>query len=68
MKKIQFIPLSQETREVLTSAEAAPHLGLKPPTLTEWAKDPNAPMQPLRYNKRKLMWRVAEIRRLLAGD
>ena len=67
MKKIQSVPLSQEIREVLTSAEAAPHLGLKPATLTEWAKDPNAPMQPLRYNKRKLMWRVSEIRRILAG-
>lgn len=68
MKKIQFIPLAQEIREVLTSAEAAPHLGLKPATLTEWAKDPNPPMKPLRYNKRKLMWRVSEIRRLLAGE
>jgi hypothetical protein len=67
MKKIQFVPLSEETREVLASVEAAPHLGLKPATLADWSKDPNAPIKPLRYNKRKLLWRVSDLRALLAG-
>jgi hypothetical protein len=65
MKKFPAIPILEETRLVLSSAETAPHLGLTTATLSDWSNDPNAPMRPLRYNRRKLMWKVSEIKRLL---
>jgi hypothetical protein len=63
----QITPLSQETREALTTEEAAPLIRVKPPTMRKWALEGNGPIQPLRYNKRKLLWRVSDLRALLAG-
>lgn len=64
----QITPLAQETREALTTEEAAPLIRVKPSTMRKWALDATGPIQPLRYNKRKLLWRVSDLRRLLAGE
>jgi hypothetical protein len=63
----QITPLTAETREALTTVEAAPHVRVSPTTMRQWARDGTGPIQPLRYNRRKLMWCVADIRKLLAG-
>ena len=65
MQKPVFIPLADETCLVLSSVQAAPHLGLSAETLHVWANDPDAPIKPLRYNKRKLMWKTSDIKSLL---
>lgn len=61
------IPLSQETREALTTIEAAEVMRMKPDTLRKWACLGTGPIKPLRY-QRKLMWRVCDIRALMAGE
>ena len=61
-------PLPNETREALTTEEAAPLIRVKPATMRKWARDDTGPIKPLRYNQRKLLWRVADIRALLAGE
>lgn len=60
--------LVNENRDLLTTTEAAPLLRLSKGTLRTWAKDGSGPIQPLRFNKRKLMWRVCDIRKLVAGE
>ncbi len=67
MKPTKFIPLAQETREVLGTNEAAPHLGVQPDGMRQWAFKGTGPIQPLRY-QRRLMWRVSDIRRIVAGE
>lgn len=59
-----FLPLEAETREVLTTADAARHLLRQPQTLRGWACLDNGPIRPVRINGR-LGWRTADIRRLL---
>jgi hypothetical protein len=50
----------------LTTEEAAVALALKPQTLLKWACKENGPIRPVRVGRR-LAWRVADVRALLAG-
>lgn len=59
-----LIPITEERRATLPTAEAAAHLGRAPQTLRLWASGENGPLRPLRINGR-LAWPTAEIRRLL---
>lgn len=62
---IHLIPLAQETRTAITTAEAARHLNRAQQTLRLWAiRDGSGPIRPLRVNGR-LAWPVAEIKRVL---
>lgn len=60
----QHVPLEQEHRAVLPTAEAAHHLGRKSQTLRIWACTEQGPIRPIRVNGR-LAWRVADIKALL---
>lgn len=61
---VKVIPLAQETRSHVNTDEAAAHLLRKPQTLRAWAMRENGPIRPRRVGVR-LMWPVAEIRRVL---
>lgn len=61
---VQLIPLAQEVRSALPTAEAAAHLNRAQQTLRLWAMREQGPLRPLRINGR-LAWPVAEIRRVL---
>lgn len=58
------VPLALETRTALPTPEAAFHLSRAEQTLRLWACQDNGPIRPLRVHGR-LLWPVAEIRRLL---
>ena len=60
---VSIIPLAQETRATLPTAEAARHLNRAPQTMRIWAMREH-PIKPLRVNGR-LAWRTDDIRRLL---
>jgi hypothetical protein len=60
----KFPPLHLETRPAVDTAAAAHYLGRRPQTLRCWACHEDGPLRPIRVNGR-LMWRTAEIRRLL---
>lgn len=60
----QLIPLTQEARTALPTAEAARHLNRAEQTLRIWACRENGPIRPIRVNGR-LAWPVAELRRVL---
>ena len=62
----QFPPLELENRPMVDTFAAAYYLSRKPQTLRSWACLENFPdgLRPLRIRGR-LMWPVAEIRRLL---
>lgn len=62
---LQFLPLEQITRTILTTEEAAHYLNRKSQTLRCWAMRGD-PIAPVRINSR-LGWRVADIRKLLNG-
>ena len=62
---VHLIPLAQETRTVITTAEAARHLNRAQQTLRLWAmRDGSGPIRPMRVHGR-LAWPVAEIKRVL---
>jgi len=61
-----FIPLPQETRTAIPTADTAFHLNRKSQTLRAWACLENGPIRPIRINGR-LAWPVSEIKRLLNG-
>lgn len=61
-----FIPLDQETRDSITTREAAHHLCRQIQTLHKWACYENGPIRPVRVNGR-LAWRVADIKRVMNG-
>lgn len=61
-----FIPLAQETRTAIPTADTAFHLSRKSQTLRAWACLENGPIRPIRINGR-LAWPVADIKRLLTG-
>lgn len=63
---MNLIPLSQEARSTVTTAEAAAHLNRQQQTLRIWACRENGPIRPIRINGR-LAWRVADLRALLEG-
>jgi hypothetical protein len=54
-------------RDFLTTAETAYALNRKEQTCRKWACLGNGPIRPVRVNGR-LMWRVADLARLLAGE
>ena len=63
--KIQvLVPLNSESRQVLTTAEAAAHLNRQPQTLRAWACHEDGPIRPIRVNRR-LAWPVADLKRIL---
>ena len=50
---------------LLSTAAAAARLTFVPQTLRRWAVTGRGPIQPVRVGKRRLLWRVADIDRLL---
>lgn len=67
-KQLEFrpVPLGQETRATLPTAEAAFHLNRAEQTMRIWACQENWPIRPIRVNGR-LAWPVAAIRVLLGA-
>ncbi len=61
-----LVPLGLETRTHIPTADAAAHLLRRPQTMRTWAMTERGPIRPIRVGVR-LMWPVADIRRLLAG-
>lgn len=61
------LPLEQVVRPMLTTAEAAFYLNLKPQTLRIWACKECGPIRPVRLHGR-LGWPLADIRRYLHVD
>lgn len=59
-----IVPLEQETRSAIPTAEAAHHLSRSTATLQLWASKGWGPVKPLRVGGR-LAWPVADIKRLL---
>jgi hypothetical protein len=67
VKQLQnFPPIEQETRSHVETACAAFHLTRQPQTMRVWACHENGPIRPIRINGR-LLWSVADIKRLLNG-
>lgn len=63
-KTIQLTPLTEETRAVLPTNEAAHQLNRAEQTLRLWAMRGDGPLTPLRINGR-LAWRVEDLKRIL---
>lgn len=61
-----FPPLAQEERSHVPTAQAAHYLVRRDQTLRKWAAHQTGPIKPTRLHGR-LLWSVAEIRRLLEG-
>lgn len=61
-----IVPIEQEQRDTLGTAETAFHLNRQTQTLHKWASLENGPIRPVRVNGR-LAWAVADIKRLLKG-
>ena len=63
--KPKFIPLNLETREVISTVEAAQHVDMQPKGLRhKAANDPDFPLKPVRI-MRRLLWRTSDIKKLL---
>lgn len=62
--EIQLIPLAQETRSAVPTAEAAAHLNRAKQTLWLWACKEKGPIRPMRVMGR-LAWKVSDIKRIL---
>lgn len=62
--EIQLIPLTQETRSAVPTAEAAAHLNRAKQTLWLWACKEKGPIRPMRVMGR-LAWKVSDIKRIL---
>ena len=61
---VSIVPLAQEQRATLPTAEAARHLNRAPQTMRLWACREDGPIRPLRINGR-LAWRVSDLKRVL---
>ncbi len=61
-----FLPLAEETRSHVPTAQAAHYLVRRDQTLRKWAAHQTGPIKPTRLHGR-LLWPVSEIRRLLEG-
>lgn len=61
-----YPPLEQVTRPTVPTDAAAYYLNRQPQTLRAWACLENGALRPVRISGR-LAWRVADIRKLLAG-
>ena len=64
---IQPVPLAQETRSAIPTAEAAHHLSRAKQTMLLWACKESGPIRPIRVNGR-LAWPVADIKRVLGVE
>jgi hypothetical protein len=62
-----LVALKDEVRSALTTGEAARHLGRAEQTLRIWACKKNGPITPMDVGGR-LMWRVADLRRVLGEE
>ena len=62
-----LVPLNQEARTAIPTGEAARHLGRAQQTLRLWACHETGPIRPVRVHGR-LLWPVAELRRLLGAE
>lgn len=62
--EIQLIPLAEETRAAVPTAEAAAHLNRAKQTLWLWACKEKGPIRPMRVMGR-LAWKVSDIKRIL---
>lgn len=58
------VPLRDEPRTAIPTAEAAAHLGRAPQTLRLWACREDGPIRPIRVHGR-LLWRTDDLRALL---
>ena len=63
---MNITPLSQETRSIVTTREAAFHLNRKEQTLRGWACTGKGPLKPVNMRGR-LGWRVEDLRKVV-GD
>jgi hypothetical protein len=63
-RAIQPVPLAQETRAAIPTAEAAHHLSRSKQTLWLWSCKESGPIRPVRVNGH-LAWKVADIKRVL---
>ena len=63
----EVIPLHSESRAALDTKEAARHLRREAQTLRSWACKGTGPIKPIRIGGR-LLWRTADIRRLLGVE
>ncbi len=61
-----YKPLTQIASETVTTDVAAYYLNRKPQTLRKWACLEDGPLRPIRIHGR-LAWRVADIKRVIAG-
>lgn len=61
---IPAMPLANERRAALPTAETAAHLNRQTQTLRAWASKGTGPIKPIKINGR-LAWLTADIRRLL---
>ena len=62
----QFTPLAQETRTHIETAAAGHHLSLKPQTMRIHACKQTGAIRPIKVpGSSKLLWPVAEIKRIL---
>lgn len=62
-----MVPLADEKRAAVPSADAAAHLGRQPQTLRLWACHENGPIRPIRVHGR-LMWKTSDLKRLLGVE
>ncbi len=68
MKRPEKFPsLSEEDRQIVTTACAAHHLNRSAQTLRKWACFEKGPIRPIRING-QLAWRTADIRRLVGEE
>ena len=66
-KNLYLIPLLEESRSAVSTAEAAKHLNREEQTLRKWASLENGPLKPVRINGR-LHWLTADLLRILGGQ
>ncbi|MFZ4539371.1 hypothetical protein [Propionivibrio sp.] len=57
--------IEDELRPVLKTPVASAYLGIRGATMREWADKGTGPLQPLRFNKRALLWKTSDIKKLL---
>ena len=61
----RYTALVCETRTVISTNEAAFHLGRKPQTMRKWAVYESGPLRPVRIMGR-LAWNVEDIKRIVS--
>ncbi len=67
MTKTDFPPIHEEQRPCVGTAQAAHYLDLADTTLRDWSFRGTGPIQPRKFG-RKLLWPMADIRKLLGME